>query len=134
MIRGSFPATYQNYGTIKILKDGMSLKNRDLNWKGFTGLETTRIAHYIAGPSTYTPDGQFVLGSVPDIDGFLVATGYCGSGIGSSGGIGRAIAELAIGGETGFYLESFRIDRFGRIDVLSLEWMQHCADARSNKD
>ena len=99
----------------------------------YPGLETTQIAHYISGPSTYTPDGQFVLGSVPDIDGFLVATGCCGSGIGASGGIGSAIAELAIGGETGFDLESFRTDRFGRIDAFSPEWMQRCADARSNK-
>ena len=99
----------------------------------YPGLETTRIAHYIAGPSTYTPDGQFVLGSVPDIEGFLVATGCCGSGIGASGGIGSAIAELAIEGETGFDLESFRTDRFGHIDVFSSEWMQRCADARSNK-
>jgi len=99
----------------------------------YPGLETTRIAHYISGPSTYTPDGQFVLGSVPDIDGFLVATGCCGSGIGASGGIGSAIAELAIEGETGFDLESFRTDRFGRIDAFSPEWMQRCADARSNK-
>jgi len=99
----------------------------------YPGLETTQIAHYISGPSTYTPDGQFVLGSVPDIDGFLVATGCCGSGIGASGGVGNAIAELAIEGETGFDLESFRTDRFGRIDAFSPEWMQRCADARSNK-
>ena len=99
----------------------------------YPGLETTQIAHYIAGPSTYTPDGQFVLGSVPDIEGFLVATGCCGSGIGASGGVGSAIAELAIEGETGFDLESFRTDRFGRIDAFSPEWMQRCADARSNK-
>ena len=101
--------------------------------KFYPGLETTQIAHYIAGPSTYTPDGQFVLGLVPDIEGFLVATGCCGSGIGASGGVGSAISELAIEGETGFDLESFRTDRFGRIDAFSPEWMQRCADARSNK-
>ncbi len=37
----------------------------------YPGLESTPIAHYIAGPSTYTPDGQFVLGSVPDVEGFF---------------------------------------------------------------
>jgi len=99
----------------------------------YPGLETKQIAHYIAGPSTYTPDGQFVLGSVPDIEGFLVATGCCGSGIGASGGVGSAIADLAIEGETGFDLGSFRADRFGSIDAFSPEWIQRCADARSNK-
>ena len=74
-----------------------------------------------------------MLGSVPDIDGFLVATGCCGSGIGASGGIGSAIAELAIEGETEFDLESFRTARFGRIDAFSPEWMPRCADARTSK-
>ena len=99
----------------------------------YPGLESTPIAHFIAGPSTYTPDGQFVLGSVPDIDGFLVATGCCGAGIGASGGVGSAIAELAIEGKTSFDLESFRIDRFGAIDSFSAEWMLRCANARSKK-
>ena len=99
----------------------------------FPGLETTQMAHHIAGPSTYTPDGQFVLGQVPEIEGFLVATGCCGSGIGASGGVGSAIAELAIEGQSRFDLESFRTDRFGRIDSLSSEWMLRCANARSRK-
>ncbi len=99
----------------------------------YPGLESAPIAHYIAAPSTYTPDGQFVLGSVPDIDGFFVATGCCGAGIGASGGVGSAIADLAIEGQTGFDLESFRTDRFGRIDAFSSEWMKRCANARSKK-
>ena len=32
-----------------------------------------------------------------------------------------------------FNLESFRTDRFGRIDAFSPDWMQRCADARSKK-
>ena len=99
----------------------------------YPGLESTPIAHYIAGPSTYTPDGQFVLGSVPDVEGFLVATGCCGAGIGASGGVGSAIADLAIEGQTRFDLEGFRTDRFGRIDAFSSEWMKRCANARSKK-
>ena len=49
------------------------------------------------------------------------------------GGIGSAIAELAIEGQTRFDLESFRTDRFGHIDAFSSEWMQRCANARSKK-
>ena len=99
----------------------------------FPGMGTTQIAHYVAGPSAYTPDGQFVLGSVPDVEGFYVASGCCGSGIGASGGVGRAIADLAMEGETGFDLEGFRTDRFGRIDAFSPEWRNRCANARSKK-
>ena len=37
---------------------------------------------------------------------------------GASGGFGSAIADLAIEGRTRFDLESFRTDRFGRIDAF----------------
>ena len=99
----------------------------------FPGMGTTQIAHYVAGPSAYTPDGYFVLGNVPNVEGFYVASGCCGSGIGASGGVGRVIADLAMEGETGFDLEGFRTDRFGRIDAFSLEWRNRCANARSVK-
>jgi sarcosine oxidase subunit beta len=99
----------------------------------FPGLENAEIAHYVAGPSTYTPDGQFVLGAIPDVDGFLVATGCCGAGIAASGGIGAAISDLAIDGRTSFDLKGCRTDRFGQIDAFSPEWLRRCALARSQK-
>ena len=99
----------------------------------YPGLETAQIAHYVAGPSTYTPDGQFVLGSIPDVQGFLVATGCCGAGIAASGGVGKALADLAVDGQTGFDLEGCRADRFGAIDAFSESWQRRCAEARSNK-
>jgi 4-methylaminobutanoate oxidase (formaldehyde-forming) len=96
-------------------------------------LEKVGIAHYITGLSTYTPDGLFVLGPVPGIKGFLVATGCCGAGIAASGGIGRAIAELAAGLPSIFDLGPFRIDRFGPVDPMSEDFQKRCADARSRK-
>ena len=99
----------------------------------FPGLETAQIAHYVAGPSTYTPDGQFILGAVPDVQGFLVATGCCGAGIAASGGIGKAIADLAIDGRTPWDLDGCRPDRFGAIDAFSEDWQRRCAEARSKK-
>ena len=99
----------------------------------FPGLHSAEIAHYVAGPSTYTPDGEFVLGPVPSVDGFLVATGCCGAGIAASGGVGSAIADLAVDGRTEFDLQRCRADRFGEIDAFSAEWLRRCAEARSNK-
>ena len=99
----------------------------------FPEFENIGIAHYISGLSTYTPDGLFVLGNFPGMEGFFAATGCSGAGVAASGGMGRAIAEL-ISGETPFCpLDSFRIDRFGDIDPLSTSFRQICADARSNK-
>ncbi len=99
----------------------------------FPGLSDIGIAHYIAGPSTYTPDGQFVLGRLPGVDGRVVCSGCCGAGIAVSGGVGLAIAELAHTGETSFDLEACRPDRFGGIDAFGVEWQRRCAAARSEK-
>jgi 4-methylaminobutanoate oxidase (formaldehyde-forming) len=99
----------------------------------FPDLEKVGIAHYITGLSTYTPDSLFVLGPVPGIKGFLAATGCCGAGIAASGGIGRAIAELAAGLPSTFDLSPFRVDRFGPVDPMSAVFQKRCADARSRK-
>jgi sarcosine oxidase subunit beta len=50
----------------------------------FPALERLEIAHYIAGLSTYAPDGLFVLGGLPGLKGFLAATGCSGAGIAAS--------------------------------------------------
>jgi 4-methylaminobutanoate oxidase (formaldehyde-forming) len=99
----------------------------------FPGIEKVGLAHYITGLSTYTPDSLFVLGPVPEIKGFFAATGCCGGGIAASGGIGRAIAELAAGLPSSFDLGPFRIDRFGPVDPMSEAFQKRCADARSRK-
>jgi len=102
----------------------------------FPSLWDLELAHYVAGPSTYTPDGQFVLGACPGVEGFLVATGCCGAGIAASGGVGEAIARLVVegtGGDCDEGLEPFRVDRFGTIDPFSESWLERCAGARSRK-
>ncbi|MEQ9287905.1 MAG: FAD-binding oxidoreductase [Cyclobacteriaceae bacterium] len=99
----------------------------------FPDLEEMEIQHYIAGVSTYTPDGMFVLGGVPGTGGFLAATGCSGAGVAVSGGMGRIISELVVGETTFCETEPFDIDRFGNIDPFAASFMQRCADARSVK-
>ncbi len=99
----------------------------------YPGLDEARFTKFITGLSTYTPDGNFLLGSVPELEGYLVAAGCCGAGIAASGGIGLAIAELAGGLPLSFDLEAFRVDRFGVVDAHSEEFRARCAAARSAK-
>ncbi len=91
------------------------------------------IAKYIAGFSNYTPDGMFVLGKFPGLNGFLASTGCSGAGIAMSGGIGRSIAELAVGKPASVDLEPHRVDRFGSVDPFDPEFMERCGQARSGK-
>ncbi len=101
--------------------------------KFFPLIEEIEISTYIKGLSNYTPDGNFVLGAFPSLDGFLAATGCAGAGIAMSGGIGRLVAELAMGCAPFVDAAPHRIDRFGEIDPLDPAFLQQCADARSGK-
>jgi 4-methylaminobutanoate oxidase (formaldehyde-forming) len=99
----------------------------------YPGLDEARFVKFITGLSTYTPDGEFVIGPVARLEGYVVAGGCCGAGIAASGGIGLAIAELVAGRPTSFNLEPFRPDRFGTVDTYSPEFRARCAAARAAK-
>src|SRR5690606_20885676 len=58
----------------------------------FPAFYETGIKYYVAGFSGYTPDGQLVMGKVPGVENFLLASGCCGAGIAVSGGVGLALA------------------------------------------
>jgi 4-methylaminobutanoate oxidase (formaldehyde-forming) len=96
-------------------------------------LDELDFAHFITGLSTYTPDGQFVLGPVSSLEGYLAATGCCGAGIAASGGIGQAIADMIAGRLAAFDVTPFRPDRLDPIDPYAPEFRARCAAARSAK-
>jgi sarcosine oxidase subunit beta len=99
----------------------------------FPAVQEIGIAHHVAGLSTYTPDGMFVLGEAPGLEGLLIATGCSGAGIAASGGIGLALAQLALGQKPSFDLAPHRVDRFGAVNPADPAFRQRCADARSMK-
>lgn len=91
------------------------------------------IAHYVSGASAYTADGKFLLGKLPQVEGFVAATGCSGAGIATAAGVGKAVAALVAGKEPPISLTLFRLDRFGPIEPFDPALWQRCADARANK-
>jgi glycine/D-amino acid oxidase-like deaminating enzyme len=69
-------------------------------------------AEHRGGLFTMSPDGRFLVGPAPAIDGFWLATGCNGSGFSMASGIGRALAEWMIGGQPPFDLSSLSPSRF----------------------
>ena len=61
------------------------------------------------------------------------AAGCCGSGIAASGGVGRALAEHIVLGESSLDLEAFKPDRFGQIDAFDEAWLERCSATRAAK-
>ena len=99
----------------------------------FPGVNDIRLESYVAGLSTYTPDGHFILGAIDRIPGLYVAAGCCGSGVMASGGIGDALARLILNENSPYDLSPFRPDRFGSIDPASARFQARCAAARAGK-
>lgn len=99
----------------------------------FPGVASAQFSSYIAGLSSYTPDGKIILGTVPGVRGFFAAAGMCGSGITLSAGVGEVIADLILVHEPGMDIKPFRADRFGHVDPFSQEFRDQCAAARSSK-
>ncbi len=99
----------------------------------FPGIKTARFSSYICGLSSYTPDGEIVLGAVPDVSGFFAATGACGSGIALSAGIGNTVSDLVLGRPTEVDITPYRPDRFGNVDPFGESFRERCASARASK-
>lgn len=56
-------------------------------------LETVGIQKFFNGPESFTPDNRYYLGEVPEVGGVFVATGFNSTGIQSSGGAGKYLAD-----------------------------------------
>jgi len=99
----------------------------------FPALDRWPLAHHITGLSTYTPDGRFLLGRAGPLAGYLVAGGCCGTGVSCSGGIGDALAALALDQAPVADLTDFDAMRFGEIDPCTPAFRERCAAARAGK-
>ena len=99
----------------------------------FPAVYDAGLKYYIAGFSGYTPDNNLSMGIIPGVKNLFAATGCAGAGISVSGGVGLAFAEMLAGKSNPYDFTNFNIDRFGKIDPFSKEWLDKCALARSQK-
>jgi glycine/D-amino acid oxidase-like deaminating enzyme len=78
----------------------------------FPALRTARIAIHRGGLPTMTADGRPLLGRVPGLEGFYVASGCCVGGLGLSPAAGRALADLIVDGKSEPDLGPLSVERF----------------------
>src|SRR3712207_6101390 len=79
----------------------------------FPVLETLEIVGYQRGLTTFAPDGAYLVGPVPRVEGLLAATGCAALGIAGSAAVGRWLADWVARGDPGEDLSSVTLDRFG---------------------
>jgi 4-methylaminobutanoate oxidase (formaldehyde-forming) len=78
-------------------------------------LETAGIKQMINGPESFTPDGNFILGSAPECSNMHVGAGFNAFGIAAGGGVGWALAEWVARDEAPLDLWAVDIRRFSNL-------------------
>lgn len=75
-------------------------------------LETTGIKRGVNGAISFAPDGRPMIGPMSGVPGFYVACGFLG-GIAQGGGIGLAMSQWILEGESELDLHFIDVARFG---------------------
>jgi 4-methylaminobutanoate oxidase (formaldehyde-forming) len=75
-------------------------------------LNTAGVKQMINGPESFTPDGNFILGTAPECANMFVGAGFNAFGIASGGGAGWVLAEWVVDGEAPMDLWVVDIRRF----------------------
>ena len=89
------------------------LRSIERNFKSlFPQFEKVRLKVGWGGMIDAMPDVVPVVDRVEAIGGLFVATGMSGHGFGIGPGIGRVVADMIQGNETGYDLSRFRLSRF----------------------
>lgn len=86
-------------------------------------LENTGVKQMINGPESFTPDGNFILGSAPECANMYVGAGFNAFGIASGGGAGWVLAQWVMQGEAPMDLWVVDIRRFSGLH-RDREWVR----------
>jgi glycine/D-amino acid oxidase-like deaminating enzyme len=82
----------------------------------FPAFANLRIKESWGGLIDATPDAVPIIGEVPRLPGFFLATGFSGHGFGIGPGAGRLIADLVSGRSPMIDPKPFRLERFSRLE------------------
>lgn len=77
----------------------------------------------VNGLESFTPDGEFLLGPAPAVQGVWAACGFCAHGVSGAGGVGKVVAEWIVNGDPGTDLSHMALTRFGvrHLDRATIE-------------
>jgi glycine cleavage system aminomethyltransferase T/glycine/D-amino acid oxidase-like deaminating enzyme len=76
-------------------------------------LADVELRQFVNGPESFTADNAYLLGEAPELGNFYVAAGFNSSGIASSPGAGKTLAEWILNGRTERDMWTVDCRRFG---------------------
>jgi sarcosine dehydrogenase len=94
----------------------------------FPVLKDLEIADYKRGLTTFAPDGAYLIGPVPHVEGLFAATGCAALGIAGSAAVGSWLAGWIARGEPGEDLSSVGLERFGK-KASNRDWIRREGEA-----
>lgn len=104
--------------TVDLMAEG-----RDLLAPIFPVLGELPVATYNQGLTTFAPDGAYLAGPVPDVEGLFAATGCASLGIAGAAAIGRWLAGWVVDGDPGTDVSRISFGRFGEL-AFDREWVR----------
>ncbi|MGH2461079.1 MAG: NAD(P)/FAD-dependent oxidoreductase [Chloroflexota bacterium] len=99
----------------------------------FPALREARIREHRGGLPTLTPDGQFIVGPVPNLAGFYLISGCNVGGLSLSPAVGRALVDLILDGRCEPDLRPYYVERFGDAYQDPGALLAACKDAYARK-
>jgi sarcosine oxidase subunit beta len=104
-------------------KDDESTFNTNVDWEHLAEsvakaiarvpiLERAEIKRGWAGSYDISPDNNAILGGIPELPGFFLATGHSGHGFMHGPATGKLMAELILTGKTSIDISPLGLDRF----------------------
>ncbi len=102
----------------------MQVTDEGISWLHTTALKllpalrTSKIEHTWAGLRPKTPDNQPILGSLPNWENVILATGHNSVGIILSVITGQTIADLITTGKTPQVIQPFSLERYAEKQVV----------------
>ena len=91
-------------------------------------MEGLEIAAYKRGLTTFAPDGAYLIGPVPQVEGLFAATGCAALGIAGSAAVGRWLEGWIARDDPGEDLSSVGLERFGE-KASDRAWIRREAEA-----
>jgi sarcosine oxidase subunit beta len=80
-------------------------------------LADASISHAWAGLYEMSPDGNPIIGAVPDVHGLFLINGFSGHGFQHSPAAGRLLADVIAGRDPAFDLAPFAFERFAAAEA-----------------
>jgi glycine/D-amino acid oxidase-like deaminating enzyme len=95
----------------------------------------TGLKDYVAGPSCYTPDGEFLVGAVSGGSNLRLLSGCNGAGVAASAGLADLAADIEAGATVASepLLARFDPGRFGAVDAEAPDFQARCVATRAGK-